>query len=104
MYSALVATSSSNVSIETPVHAVSSFVHFVTQWMSTVISSLGRAVSSSHVHDTGSTRAPGGGGGPWRVKLPSSSGGCGVGPAERTGKSVVTYWPGGTREGSTAGR
>src|SRR6476660_1205572 len=22
---------------------------------------------------------------------------CGVGPAERIGKSVVTYWPGGTR-------
>ena len=27
----------------------------------------------------------------------SSSGVCGVGPAERTGKSSVRYWPGGTR-------
>ena len=27
----------------------------------------------------------------------SSSGVCGVGPAESTGKSSVTYWPGGTR-------
>jgi hypothetical protein len=31
------------VSIETPVHVVSSFDHFVTQWMSTLTVSLGRA-------------------------------------------------------------
>ena len=35
---------------------------------------------------------------PWIVKLHSSSGVCGVGPADSTGKSTVTYWPGGTRE------
>src|SRR5262245_41281235 len=35
-------------------------------------------------------------------KCHSSSGVCGVGPAERTGKSRVTYWPGGTRAGSTS--
>src|SRR5919198_2688000 len=98
MYSAAVSTPSSSVSTDTPVHVVSSFDHFVTQWMSTVRVSLGSAVSSSHVHDTGSSTAPP------SVKLHSSSGVCGGGPAERTGKSVVTYWPGGTREGSTAGR
>ena len=30
-------------------------------------------------------------------KVQSASGVRGVGPAERTGKSWVTYWPGGTR-------
>jgi hypothetical protein len=34
------------------------------------------------------------------VKLHSSTGVCGVGPADRTGKSFVTYCPGGTREES----
>src|SRR5260370_32753444 len=33
-----------------------------------------------------------------------SSGACGVGPAESTGKSSVTYCPGGTRAGSTSVR
>src|ERR1700685_3028866 len=28
---------------------------------------------------------------------------CGVGPADRTGKSLVTYWPGGTRPAFSAG-
>src|SRR5262249_20101011 len=32
-----------------------------------------------------------------RAKFQPSSLTCGVGPAERTGKSVVTYCPGGTR-------
>ena len=27
---------------------------------------------------------------------------CGVGPAERTGKSLTTYWPGGTRSLNSA--
>ena len=40
---------SSSVSTETPFHVVSSFDHLVTQWMSTVTSSLGRARNSSHV-------------------------------------------------------
>jgi hypothetical protein len=31
-----------------------------------------------------------------------SSGVCGVGPADSTGKSVVTYWPGGTLLVSTS--
>src|SRR5919198_5386780 len=91
MYSALVSTPSSSTSSETPVQLVSSFDHFVTQWMSTVTVSLGSARSSSHVQDTGSSTAP------LIVKLHSSSGVCGVGPAESTGKSLTTYWPGGTR-------
>ena len=78
-------TPSSNVSTETPVHDVSSFDHFVTQWMSTVKRSLGSAVNSCHVHDFGSSTSP-------RIsKLHDSIGLCGVGPAERTGKSCVTY-------------
>src|SRR5438552_15021715 len=94
MYSAVVSTPSSSRSSETPVQTVSSFDHFVTQWMSTVTVSLGKAWSSSHVHDLGSSTAP------WIVKLHHSSGWCGVGPAESTGKSSVTYWPGGIRAGS----
>src|SRR6266516_4968459 len=65
--------------------------------MSTVNVSLGRARSSSQVQLTGS--AP-----PWIEKVHSSSGVCGVGPAERTGKSSVRYWPGGTRSGGPSRR
>ena len=36
------------------------------------------------------------------MKLHSSSGVCGVGPAERTGKSSVRYWPGGMRPPSSS--
>src|SRR4026209_2177989 len=85
------------MSTETPFQLVSSFDHFVTQWMSVVIVSEGRATNSSHGHDTGSSTAP------RIVKLHSSNGVWGVGPAERTGKSPVTYCPGGTREGSASG-
>ena len=79
------ATSSSRVSTETPVHVVSSLDHFVTQWMSTVKVCAGSARNSSHDQETGSSTAP------WMVRLHSSSGVCGVGPAERTGKSGVRY-------------
>src|SRR4249919_3192445 len=89
---------SSRVSTETPVQTVSSFDHFVTQWMSTVTVSLGSDRKSSQVHDLGSSTAP------WIVKLHSASGVCGVGPAESTGKSSVTYCPGGTRDGSACER
>ena len=37
-------------------------------------------------------------------EAPLSSGVRGVGPAESTGKSWVTYWPGGTRAGSAPSR
>src|SRR5204863_10027206 len=70
--------------------------HLVTQWMSRVISSLGRARNSSHVQRHGPSSSP-------RIeKSHRSSAVCGVGPAESTGKSAVTYWPGGTRAGSTS--
>src|SRR5438093_2553884 len=58
--------------------------------MSFVIVSLGSARNSSQVQRAGC--AP-----PSIRKSHSSSGVCGVGPAERTGKSSSTYWPGGTR-------
>src|SRR5256885_5959605 len=82
--------------METPCQTVSSFDHLVTQWMSRVISSLGRERNSSHVHPRGSSSSP------MIEKSHTSSAVCGVGPAERTGKSRVTYWPGGTRAGSTS--
>src|ERR671913_408832 len=89
--SAAVSTPSSKVSTEPPRHTVSSFDHLVTQWMSAVTSSLGSARNSSHVQRRGSWTSP------TIEKSHRSSGVCGVGPAERTGKSLVTYWPGGTR-------
>ena len=57
--------------------------------------SAGSSRNSSHVQEAGWSTAPS------IVKLHSGSGVWGVGPADRTGKSRVTYWPGGTREGST---
>src|SRR6187551_1559800 len=77
--------------METPCQPVSSFDHFVTQWMSAVTCSLGSAWSSSQVQRTGSTPEPS------IVNVHSSSGVWGVGPAERTGKSSVRYCPGGIR-------
>src|SRR5438067_2274610 len=58
--------------------------------MSFVTASDGSARSSSHVQLTGS--AP-----PSIANVHSSSRVCGVGPADSTGKSSVTYWPGGRR-------
>src|SRR5215831_60221 len=95
-YSADVSIPSRSVSTETPCQTVSSFDHLVTQWMSRVISSLGRARNSSQLQPRGSSNSP------MIEKSHSSSDVCGVGPAERTGKSRVTYWPGGTRAGSTS--
>jgi hypothetical protein len=70
---AFVSTSSSSVSSETPRQVVSSFDHFVTQWMSTVIRSLGSALNCSHVQDLGSSTSP-------RIsKLHASIGRWGVG-------------------------
>src|SRR4051812_23636649 len=98
MWPASVSTAARRVSRDTPVHVVPSLDHLVTQWMSTVTFSDGSARNSSHGHDTGSATAP------LIVKLHSSRGVRGVGPADRTGKSLTTYWPGGTRSGSTCGR
>src|SRR5215831_4962133 len=88
-YSADVSIPASSVSTETPRQTVSSFDHLVTQWMSRVISSLGRARNSSQVQPRGSSSSP-------AIEKSHSPGAvCGVGPADRTGKSAVTYWPGG---------
>src|ERR1700730_3328333 len=86
------------VSIDTPVHKVSSLVHLVTQWMSTVKLSLGSLRNSSHVHRFGSSTSP------TIDSVHSDSGTRGVGPADRTGKSLTTCWPGGTRELSAPSR
>ena len=60
---------------------MSSFDHFVTQWMSLVIVSLGSARSSSQLQRASSSPPSA------IVKLQVSGGVCGVGPAESTGKS-----------------
>src|SRR5918999_2417803 len=66
--------------------------------MSRVTASLGRARNSSHVQRRGSSPSP------TIEKSHWSRGVWGVGPAERTGKSGVTYWPGGTRSLGTSSR
>src|SRR5262249_13522302 len=98
VYSADVSMPSSNVSIRTPCHTVSSFDHLVTQWMSTVTSSAGSARNSSHVQRRGSSTSP------LTVKSHRSSAVYGVGPADKTGKSPVTYCPGGTRPAGASSR
>src|SRR4051812_27643799 len=62
--------------------------------MSRVTSSAGRAWNCSQVHVRGSSTAP------LIVNDHWSSEVCGVGPADNTGKSLTTYWPGGTRSAS----
>src|SRR5215813_12736199 len=63
--------------------------------MSAVTGSLGSARNSSHVHVRTTP--------PFSiVNVHRSRGVCGVGPAESTGKSRVTDWPGGTRAGTAA--
>src|SRR5260221_11057416 len=86
---ARVGTPFRGVSTDTPFQAVSSLVHFVTQWMSTVTSSAGRAMSSCHDHASGLSTCP------LTVKRHLSSGMFGVGPADRTGEPRGPYWPGG---------
>src|SRR2546423_466543 len=90
--SAAVSTPSIKTSTETPFQGVSSFDHLVTQWMSLVRVSAGKAASSFQVQRFGSSTSPS------MEKLHWSRLTLGVGPAESTGKSVTRYWPGGTRE------
>src|SRR5438874_1932524 len=90
--SAAVSTPSIRVSIDTPFQVVSSFDHFVTQWMSFVTVSDGRASNSFHVQRFGSSISPS------MEKVHWSRLARGVGPADRTGKSFTRYWPGGKRE------
>src|SRR2546423_5335966 len=66
--------------------------------MSVVICWLGSAWNSSHDHVAASSTAP------LIVNVQSSRSTVGVGPADSTGKSSVTYWPGGIRLGSTSRR
>src|SRR5580704_5214796 len=75
---------------------VSSLDHRVTQWMSTVTVSVGSAWNSCHVQLFDPSEAPS------MENVHLASGVCGVGPADRTGKSWVTYWPGGTRPAGSA--
>jgi hypothetical protein len=82
------------VSSETPRHLVSSFDHFVTQWMSTAGVSWGSARNSVQVHVRAASTAPS------IANAHSSSAVRGVGPADKTGKSRVRYCPGGMRAGS----
>src|SRR5436853_3137824 len=66
--------------------------------MSVVICSLGSAWNSSHDHVAASSTAP------LIVNVHVSRDTEGVGPADSTGKSSTTYWPGGIRLGSTSRR
>src|SRR5215471_17475513 len=97
-YSAEVSMPSNNVSTETPSHTLSNLLHFVTQWISRVIVSLGSLRNSSQVHRLGSSTSP------VIEKVQAVSGVLGVGPADKTGKSPTTYCPGGTRSAGTRSR
>ena len=77
-----------------PLKWVSNFDQVVTQWMSTVTSARGSDRNSSHVHRRGRATSP------RTSNVHSASGVRGVGPAESTGKSCVSYWPGGIRPGA----
>src|SRR3954470_5334627 len=83
---------SSNASNDTPFQRVPSLDHFVTQWMSTTTSVAGSARSS--LHDRRKSSPPSGAS---KENDHRSSEVRGVGPADSTGKSSVTYWPRGTR-------
>src|ERR1700730_3370 len=84
-------TCCSKVSTETPSQWVSNLVHLVTQLMSTVGVSWGRASNSCQVQRFGSFTCPS------IEKSHRSRAVCGVGPAESTGKPRSRYCPGGSR-------
>src|SRR5438128_10285812 len=66
--------------------------------MSTVTVSVGSFWNSGQLHETGDLTRP-------SIRNDHrSSGVCGVGPAESTGKSVTRYCPGGTRCSTSGGR
>src|SRR5215211_34902 len=92
---ALVSTPSSRVSSDTPSQVVPSLDQWVTQWMSTVIGSLGSARKAFQSQRCWSPVSL------VMVNSQSSRSMVGVGPADRTGKSSTRYWPGGS---STLGR
>src|SRR5439155_9528384 len=84
-------TRSKSVSRLTPLQRMSSFAHLVTQLISTVQSRGPSAWNAAQSQLMGSRTRPS------IENDQRSSGMRGVGPAERTGKSLVRYWPGGTR-------
>src|SRR5678815_5713576 len=84
-------TCSSSVSRLTPSHFMSRCVHLVTQEISTTYFCMGSLRKSCQVHETFSLTRPS------MLNVHLSRGVWGVGPAERTGKSFVRYWPGGMR-------
>src|SRR5207237_6184192 len=93
MKAALASSSTASRSVSTPTafHFMSSWVHLVTQLISTAYSLEGSSRNCVQVQVTG-----------WRtnpsiVKLHCSVRIRGVGPAESTGKLLTRYWPGGTR-------
>src|ERR671911_2440938 len=88
----------SSASTVTPSHSVSSLLHLVTQWMSTATFVRGSAWNSSQDHFASSDPPC------WSAKLQSSSRVRGVGPADSTGKSAVTCWPGGAPPPAAAPR
>ena len=80
----------------TPVQVVSSFDQRVTQWMSSVTSRCGSAISSSHESFSSFSTSP------KTVRSQVARSYFGFGPTVRTGKRSVRYWPGGTRAGIDA--
>src|SRR5262244_338744 len=78
------------VSSETPSQDVPSFDHRVTQCKSAVMVSAGKSRNDFQSHRR-KTSVPSS-----IVNSHSSSEMCGVGPADKTGKSVVRYCPGGS--------
>src|SRR5438132_889998 len=87
-----------STSTETPSQTVSNLLHLVTQWMSFVVVSVGRERNSSHVQRFGSSTSP------VIENVQSDRGVWGVGPADRTGKPLTRYWPGGRRSPASLSR
>src|SRR6266853_4400805 len=90
-------TCPSRVSRETPSQWVSNLVHLVTQLMSTVGVSCGKASNSCQVQRFGSCTCPA------IEKSQRSRGVCGVGPADSTGNPRSRYCPGGSRPATSLG-
>src|SRR5215813_7806301 len=86
------------VSTETPSQVVPSFDHRVTQCRSTVKVSVGKSRNDfqSHLRRTFAPSSI--------TNSQRSSGTCGVGPADKTGNSVVRYCPGGSFTSATLRR
>ena len=80
---------------EQPFHRVSNFDHLVTQWMSVVISTDGRACSCAQLRRSGRSTRPA-----TEMSHSARSPYFGTSPTCSTGKRSVKYCPGGRRLGS----